>query len=316
MEIDLEDLGRQVRDRYGLPIGSLAMAAPGEAAVGLVADGRHFVRAEPAADLEGALAIPAALNRDGGIRAAVAPYRTRGGRFTFRHGPYTVAVFPFVSGQPASGSQIATAASLLAAIHKRRLFLPTLRRVSLDHRLPQAVRQLLRTQSRRESPHAAETRRLLQEERGAIEAVLSTVRRLNSDARKLPLHWAVTHGAPGPCNLLVDGSGSLHLIDWGQAALGPIERDLWHLRGDGFGAALLRYAEETGWRADIHADLLALYEYRGWLLRLVRSAGALLDGHGGERAWLALRSCLPLQPGALEESCTAMAAATAAMGST
>jgi hypothetical protein len=319
--IDLERLGQQVRERYGLPVAQLEIGPAGSQAVAVVADGRHFVRAEPAADLEAdleaALAVPAALRHEGGMQQAVAPYRTRSGRLTFLHGPYTVAVFPYISGRPARATESDAAAALLAQLHRSRLFLPALRRVTFGHRLSQSVRRVLRSPGRRESAYAEETRRLLREERGRIEAALATMRRLTAAARTLPLRWAVTHGAPEPGNFLVDASGRLHLIDWGAAALGPVERDLWHLEGPGFAAAVRGYAEETGWGREIRPEVLTLYVHRDWLGRVVRSAETLLcgpcDPAADERAWAALRRCLPLEPGGLEARCRRMADAVAAL---
>jgi aminoglycoside phosphotransferase (APT) family kinase protein len=315
--IDLNSLARQVRDRYGLPVEHLTVAAPGSRALGMAADQRYFVRAEPDADLETALAVPAALREEGGIAQVVAPYRTRSGGLTFTYGAYAVAVFPFVRGRAAEPADAEAAAALLARIHRSRLFLPRLRRVTLGHRLAQSVRRLLRAAGRPEGVYAAEARRLLREERGSIEAALATLRRLNAEARALPLRWAVTHGAPSLDNFLVDGRGGLHLIDWGAAALAPVERDLWRLNGPGFAAAARRYAEETGWGRDLRPQALTLYEHRGWLCEIVRSAGTLLNGRGDGRqeglAWAALNRCLPRSPGDLRARCQAMAEALAAL---
>jgi aminoglycoside phosphotransferase (APT) family kinase protein len=315
--IDIDGLARQVQDRYGLPVAGLAPVPPGTEAIGLVADGRHFVRAEPEADLEAALAVPTALREEAGLTQVVAPYRTRSGRLTFTHGPYAVAVFPFVQGRAAEADDAEAAAAVLARVHRSRLFLPTLRRVTLGHRLAQSVRRLLRTGARRESRHADEARRLLQEERGSIEAALHTMRRLNAEARALPLRWAVTHGSPSLDNFLVDALGRPHLIDWGAAALAPVERDLWRLNGPGFAAALRSYAAQTGWGRDLRPQALMLYEHRGWLAEIVRSASTLLNGGGDgaqeEMAWAALNRCLPRAPSQLRQRCDAMAEAIAAL---
>ncbi len=316
-QIDVDGLARQVRDRYGFSVGDLIPTPPGTEALGLVADGRHFVRAELDADIEAALAVPVALREDGGVTQAVAPYRTRSGRLTFTHGPYSVAVFPFVRGKPAAPSEAEAAAAVLAQVHRSRLFLPKLRRVTLGHRLAQSVRRLLRASGRRDDRYASETRRLLREERGNIEAALHTVRRLNAEARALPLRWAVTHGAPSLDNFLVDSRGGMHLIDWGAAALAPVERDIWHLNGPGFAAAARRYAEETGWGGDLRAQALILYEHRGWLMEIVRSATTLLsgrsDGTQAEMAWRALNRCLPRAPRDLRARCQAMVEAVATL---
>ena len=315
--IDLYGLARQVQDRYGLPIADLTPVPPGTEALGLVAGGRHFVRAEAEADIEAALAVPLALREEGGMTQVVAPYRSRSGRLTFVHGPYAVSVFPFVQGRAAEPADAAAAAAVLAQVHRSRLFLPKLRRVTLGHRLAQSVRRLLRAGARRDSHHADETRRLLHEERGSIEVALNTMRRLNAEARALPLRWAVTHGAPSLDNFLVDGLGRPHLIDWGTAALAPVERDLWRLNGPGFPAAVRSYAAETGWGRDLRPQALTLYAHRGWLWEIVRSATTLLNGQGDqaqeELAWAALNRCLPCPPSQLRKRCDAMREAIAAL---
>lgn|GEM_PF-712274 len=263
--IDRAALAAEVRDRHGLPVFGLSLVPKGEDAFAFVDEGRcFFVRAQAGADLEDAMRVAADLRGEAGVAPVLAPRRTRDGTYCFALGRHTVTVFPFVDGVslwdgPATAGQIADAAGILARVHAAHLGRPPSRRERFDDPFAPTIRRALEAGEGRDAPVARDVRQLLADERSSVLAALEGMDRLGRECRAQSAPCAITHGDPNLANFLLDAGGGLHLTDWGDLALGPVERDLVHFSGQGFARALAAYLAAAG-PVPLHVPLFAFYQ--------------------------------------------------------
>ncbi len=312
--IEAEQLIRALNAEYGLDITAITFLPKGEEAYSYVADGqagtRHFVRAQPAADpaaLEAVFAATSALHARCGLRSVVAPYPTRRGTFTWRHVGYTVAVFPFIDGVTAyehhlTDEGVAHAAALIAALHtsSQTCDVPLAHRETFANPFEAPILRALRAAADpgpRANDYQRRVHRLLLAEQADIHAALAAMRRLQATAQRLDLAWVPTHGDPNLDNILVDTRGSLHLTDWGEIALGPPERDLFHFQGDRFELFLRHYLAAAG-PVRLHEMLFEFYVYRWALQEIADYTTRILfrntDPREDEHAWTELAPYLPI----------------------
>lgn len=78
-------------------------------------------------------------------------------------------------------------------------------------------------------PFAEPAREALSGRTSAIHQLFEQYDALASAVRSNRDPWVVTHGEPHPGNVLHPDVGTDLLIDWDTVAIGPPERDLWHL---------------------------------------------------------------------------------------
>ncbi|MGH7866509.1 MAG: phosphotransferase family protein, partial [Candidatus Dormibacteraceae bacterium] len=107
-----------------------------------------------------------------------------------------------------------------------------------------------------------------------------------------------THGDPNLDNWLVDPHGNLHLVDWGELALAPPERDLFAFTGHRFPAFWECYQNARG-RLLLRLDAFAFYFYR-WTLQEIADYGTRLLFRTGApsdaaHAWAQLQHYLPVR---------------------
>ncbi len=315
--IDPGRLAQRLNAEYELDLDtpSVAFFPHGEEAYSYVGTGRdggrHFIRAQRttgAPALESVFAVTHGLHARCGLRQVVAPYQTRRGAFTCRHGEYTVAVFPFIEGPTAfeaglSDEGLARATALIAGVHSSGRCLAGLLHAQETFENPFEA-PILRALGAAEAPdpsanvYQRRARQLLIAERADILATLATMRQLQAEAQRLDPEWVPTHGDPNLANILIDERGVLHLTDWGEVALGPRERDLFHFTGERFEAFLCRYLATVG-RVELHERLFAFYTYR-WTVQeiadyttriLFRNTDPMEDRH----AWEELAPYLPIR---------------------
>jgi len=98
-------------------------------------------------------------------------------------------------------------------------------------------------------------RALLTRHAAGVTALIAAYGELARRVRSRPDRFVVTHGEPGPWNVLKTPSGFV-VVDWDFARLAPPERDLWELAGSDR-SALAAYAEATG--IEVDEDALALF---------------------------------------------------------
>jgi spectinomycin phosphotransferase len=304
--IDPGGLAAVIRERYGIPVEGLAFVPKGEDAYAFADRGRRlFVRAQRDAVLDEPYGVAVALREEAGFRSVLAPLRALDGSLCFRIGGLTVAVFPWVEGAtlwdvPATATQVAQAAAILAEVHGARLRHPPRRADRFDNPFAGPIRRALDAQgARRDTKRAGDVRRLLADEQTSLLAALDQMERLGARCRTLPLRWAVTHGDPNLANFLADSAGRLHLTDWGEVALGPVERDLFFFTGDRFELALRHYGP-----VPLHEEAFAFYHLR-WVVQEIadfttRILERNVDVAEDEHAWAELTPYLPIRWGDLE----------------
>ncbi|HEX6788767.1 MAG TPA: phosphotransferase [Gaiellaceae bacterium] len=173
-----------------------------------------------------------------GLSFVVAPLRTRGGALLVRlDDRYSLAVFPFVDGDPGAWGGYKTDADRLAVVAL----------VADVHRAPVGARSVGLELSGREhleaalrdlglpwtgGPHAEPTREAMRAAAPTLVDLLALADRLRAEAEAQGVRSVVTHGEPHSGNIVRTSSGPV-LVDWDTVALAPPERDLWMLAGDG-----------------------------------------------------------------------------------
>jgi spectinomycin phosphotransferase len=212
---------------------------------------------------------------------------------------YSVAVFPFVAGEPGEWGDTVERAekerlvSLLARLHA---IAPASAR---RHRLEVADRprfeQLLTELDRpwNSGPFADAARQELADHSGLIADWFG---RFDELAAQLgPFEPVITHGEPHPGNLLRTADG-IRLVDWDTVAVDRPERDLWMLE-DGSGHATSVYEKLTGRVVDPNA--ITIYRLAWKLADLVAFTVQLYAPHDAdpdtEKALWAVRTILAAQ---------------------
>jgi spectinomycin phosphotransferase len=200
--------------------------------------------------LRGAFDTALAL-RDGGLDFVVAPIPANGGETVRRIGPrYTVALFPFVSGQAGRFGEYdtperAAILTMLAGLHRAT---PPASARTIDLELPgrreleSALRELNQPWSG--GPFSEPARELIAPNASYVAELLALYDRLAAEVASRSTNWVVTHGEPHAANVMHTDGGYV-VIDWDTVALAPPERDLWMLVDDSPEAATT-YADATG----------------------------------------------------------------------
>ena len=195
--------------------------------------------------------------RDGGLEFVVAPIPTRRGETVRRIGPrHTIALFPFVAGEAGrfghyDTPERAAVVKLLARLHRATPAVASVaNRFVLDlpgrPRLETALGEV--SQAWLGGPFSEPARRALARHASDVVELLALADRLAADLARRGGPWVVTHGEPHAGNVMQAGERRL-LVDWDTVALGPPERDLWMVVGDGADEATI-YADATGHQLD------------------------------------------------------------------
>jgi hypothetical protein len=312
--IDVEELAPRLTVAYEAPIASVEFVPKGEEAFCYVASGPHgerlFVRIQERAKSAGSERIYAAtdaLHARCGLAQVLAPYRCRGGTFTWRFGRFAVVAFPFVEGTTAFEAgfrpeQLAEAAEIVATLHRSqsRCDLGVLARETFADPFDRPIRRAWNLAAAPSSSLTTWQRRvgrLLLEQQADVRATLALMRRMGRTARALAPPLVPTHGDPNEANFLIDRDGRLHLTDWGELALGPRERDLNFFTGERFEPFLERYLAGTG-PVRLHRLLFAFYQYRWVVQEIADYTSRILFGEPepeeAEHAWQELQPYLPI----------------------
>ncbi len=195
--------------------------------------------------------------RDGGLGFVVAPIPTSRGETVRRIRPrHTIALFPFVAGQPGTYGHYETAEraallTMLAELHQATPAVSAVAsRVDLHlpgrRRLEAALRDLRQTWSG--GPFSEPARQALARRASDVAELLALGDRLSVDVTSRRTDWVVTHGEPHGGNLMRTDESHV-LVDWDTVALAPPERDLWMFVGDN-GEEATTYTDATGHELD------------------------------------------------------------------
>ena len=222
--------------------------------------------------------------RHGGLDFVAAPIPTTRGETVRRIGSrYTVALFPFVDGQPGTfgryeSAERAALLTMVADLHRASAVGPMTNRVDLElpgrHRLEAALGELSQTWSG--GPLSEPARKLLAPHASDVAELLALSDRLSRDVARRSTDWVVTHGEPHGGNVIRVGETYV-LVDWDTVGVAPPERDLWMLVGDN-GEEASGYADATGHEPD--AIAMHFFRLRWDLADIAAFTDLLRSPHG------------------------------------
>lgn len=201
---------------------------------------------------------------------AVAPVHTRDARIAVdvRVGAL-LTLTPYVEGTAYGDGPLANdeercmAARLMGDLHHRtrpRLFpmwRPQLGRDDADRRGD--LERCLADDTWSGGPWSGPASGLVHEAAPVVRQALRRFTLLGAAVAGTPQRWVVTHGDPSAANLVRTPDGT-RLLDWGQVAIAPRERDLWDALGGAEGSEPWFAYLESGGRPDpLSPDTLELF---------------------------------------------------------
>ena len=238
------------------------------------------------AGLRCAFDVALALHDAAGCRFVLAPIRTSTGRSLHRvSSQYSLAVFPFVDGQPGEwgrplrGADRTQLLVALAEMHQSTALVEHRagrRGLDLPGRADLETALELVHQPWPDGPHGEPARTALAEKADLVRVWLSTFDDLTAEVEQSGRELVITHGEPHPANTIRVGT-ELFLIDWDTVGLAPPERDLWML-DDGSADDLRSYTDVTGRAIDTAA--MSLYRLTWTLSDLAAFVAVLRSPHG------------------------------------
>jgi len=322
-DLDKLELIRLLNAEYGLDIAALTFVPKGADSYGYLAeatDGRRFFvkahdtrRMANAHDLERALRVVHHLRAHCGLPFALAANANRWGQMVCPLGNYIVAVFDFIEGATAFEKRLTLAerdrvAEALAWLHHTGSWPeevpPEVETFTLPFKA--LLLNVLDTAAATTTwPREDQwrLRELLDRERSDILATMEKVEQLGCDLRD-KVQLVVIHGEPSAGNILRMPAGELYLIDWGEVALGPAERDLSSFAGEGFESFLAHYVSVLNTPSQLRAEVFGFYFYR-WALSEIADYGLRIffgppDPEELAYAWEELPDYLPIQHKTIE----------------
>ena len=213
--------------------------------------------------LETAFACALSLRSDADLKYVIAPVPTVSGKVVRRLSTrYSLAAFPYLTEcEPGRAGEFLPAdrpavVRLLTDLHRAT---PTVPPQRCDFGLQNAdgLRAAIDSTGEpwRTGRYGEQARILLARQAAGVNALMTAYGELARQARSRPERFVVTHGEPGPWNVLKTPVGFV-IVDWDFAQLAPPERDLWDL-AESDRSVLTAYAEATGTAIDSGA--LALF---------------------------------------------------------
>ena len=248
-------------------------------------DHPYFLKVRLSVTNVASLLVPRFLH-DRGVKQVIAPLPSADGRLSAESGGYALILYPFVAGMTGMEHRMSA--------QQWRDYGATLRQIH-DVAVTQKLAQQMRRESfapewaamvRRLDAHiAAETfdepapQRLAtfwREHRGEIQTVLEQAELLGQRLRQNPPPLVLCHADIHTGNVIVGTDEQVWFVDWDEAILAPIERDLMFAVG-GISEKLVSPTEEahflTGYgAAPIDPIALAYYRYT-WAVGDIGSYG-------------------------------------------
>jgi spectinomycin phosphotransferase len=191
--------------------------------------------------------------RESGLTFVVAPTPAlTGGSLLRLDARYSLALFPFVEGAAgefgryASDDERCGVVALLAQLHGATAATSSARTAGFDlpgrHHLEAALAE--REVAWTGGPLAEPARVAIAASALELAELIALADRLAVDAQTRDRGFVVTHGEPHAANVIRSGERQL-LVDWDTVAVGPPERDLWMVVGEGSDAREL-YERASG----------------------------------------------------------------------
>jgi spectinomycin phosphotransferase len=216
-----------------LPVGNDATAwafkANGQAG------GAYFLKIKKSPLYAPGVEIPFALNAKG-LPQVLAPLPRQDGALWVDLGEFNLILYSFIAGENGgerglSGSQWSELGRILRAVHTTCLGADLVAKVHTESFQPQwgpMVRTLdyLLQEVAFNRPCEIELARFWQTRRNEIFKLLARTEKLGRSLRLEPPGFVLCHADIHPFNILLDGEGSMYIVDWDGLIYAPKERDL------------------------------------------------------------------------------------------
>lgn len=225
------------------------------------------------------------------------PCPDRDGRYVNRVDGFEVHVLEYLDGRNLAGEHdwpdalYARVAEVVAAVHAStdavRSLVSRAERYELPF-LPDLADRVRGLEDGRDfpagdDPALTELRGLIAPTAAALEAAIGRLQQLRDQARGRRAESVLCHTDIWGSNLLLSDDGTVHLVDWGGALIGPPECDLFMFAGTGFFPA-----DRFGWFLDryeaafrpvqLDADVFGFYFHRRNLEDLADFVATIADG--------------------------------------
>nr|WP_283248444.1 phosphotransferase [Bacillus sp. FJAT-49711] len=231
------------------------------------------------------------------------PIPTKNGDVVVYFGPYQISIFPFIQGVSIYEGSLTLLdteqiASMMADLHQydknRFEGLPC---EQFDNPFEKDIFKILHT-GKADTFYRRRAKDLFVQEQEDILTTLNKMKKMQTELQALPLSFSITHGDPNYANIMRDLKGNLHLIDFGELAYGPIERDIMAFTGNEFFHSFLFEYYKFHPYAKLHVEVFEFYLYR-WALQEIADFGSqIFFGSTGneenEHAWEELQPYLPI----------------------
>jgi spectinomycin phosphotransferase len=199
--------------------------------------------------------------------------RMRDGQLSTRIGDLSATIYPFIEGEngfrrPLNEDQWTSLGAVVRAVHDVRLP-PSVSESMRQETYSNASRNKARAYLEAVPPEssndtvASELIALLASKGPEIAALVEHAEQLSTSLEHRALPMVPTHGDLHAGNILIDGAGSLFIVDWDDAALAAKERDLMFV-GGGVGGVWNRADESAAFYrgygpVSVDAESLAFY---------------------------------------------------------
>jgi spectinomycin phosphotransferase len=255
------------------------------------ADGlRYFLKVRQGSLYRASLTIPSYLDEQG-VRQVVAPIRTVSNTLSTHANGFTLILYPFING--GNGAEVGMTdadwrafGALLKQIHTTALPPVHYAQIRQETFVPQWAKLIGQLQAKLiagdyDGPQEEALAIFWLARQDEIERIVETTVRLGEMLQAQPLARVLCHADAHTHNVLFDGHGRLHLVDWDGVILAPKERDLMFMLSSGTdehpdNRDALCFRDGYG-EVDVNPIVLAYYRYE-WVVQEI--------GDYGERVFL------------------------------
>ncbi len=256
-----------------LPIGNDSRAWSYRVEAGTT---RYFAKMRRGELKQAALHVPHSLQRLG-IKQVVAPLATLAGELSAPvTAEFSLILYPFVAGRSAWGRHLQPAqwrawGEIVRAIHDAPVSSQLGQVVEREvfgvkwHSSIAMVERILET-GQFKSEAARQVATIWREQADEIALCKERYCALGEQLAQLARPFVICHADMHAANLIISDEADMHIVDWDEALLAPMERDLMFFLGDGH-APQSEAAFLAGY-GDCHIDLAAIAYYRyDWTLQ-------------------------------------------------
>jgi spectinomycin phosphotransferase len=251
------------------------------------------------------------LLSDQGVPGVIAPMENVRGQVWTRADRYNLVLFRFVQGHTAFKVELSERnwhelGKAMRALHDTELpaeMGSALRSETYPARWRDATRALLARDLTPFDAATEETARVLSARRDEILELVGRADELAQVACRDASMYVLCHGDIHGNNVLVDGEGTLFVVDWDTAVLAPKERDLMFIGGGVGGCWNAEHETELFYQGygavDIDAATLAYYRYDRVLEDIAVTVDQIFstDFSEADRTWWASMGERQFDPG-------------------